>query len=312
MRKFVQICLTFCVAQSLFSQEVAKCKAPQCAAGSNVIIKSATEKNGDIQVTLVNCTSDTLVVFGGYSGKIRFNKEIQDNSGSWKPYDQESKYAYWCGTGLRSLTIPSNYCTQESYEQSRFKGSFKTKIRFSFVLDQKVVYSNPQTAMVNKKLLLTPEDRSINALKKDLKTPERLTKQQKDNYVNRVVLHRFSKGDHRQAYEDLRNYKSLLAPGEFRALELALLSKYVGAAKNLSRLERALLASKIIAVCERLIEVNYPRKKRVQQYRKFYTQHLLTAEEFQRMNPTSALYQLVVLKESRLTNTEVVLRFKAK
>ncbi|MFD0990696.1 hypothetical protein ACFQ1R_11360 [Mariniflexile jejuense] len=155
--------------------------------GEISIIAKVIDSTENINIFLINRTTDTLKIFGGYNAEILFNKEIKDIDSIWKPFDALSELAYWCGTGLQTISLPKDSYTYEIYNKSVYTGELNTEIRFSFrVKDSLVIYSKPISIKANNDLLLKPSDRIEKYIYKELKENNTLNYSQKEKLILKI------------------------------------------------------------------------------------------------------------------------------
>ncbi len=132
--------------------------------------------DGKISVYIQNNTSDTISLsHQDYS--IYILQEAMDKNGLWKPIE------YWessdCGNSFGQIKIGPNEIV--GTKSTKYKGSFKTKIRFKLSENDKVYYSNSLHSSINPNMLILPNDFSFTwplAIMRnmDIKTPMELQK----------------------------------------------------------------------------------------------------------------------------------------
>ncbi len=164
------------------------------------IIAKIKDSTKNIHIYLINRTSDTLNIFGGYSAQISFNKEIKDVDGTWKPFDLLPKGGYKCLTGIKTIKLPKDTYTYEIYNSAKYAGEFNTEIRFLFkTKDASIIYSKPVEVSVNYDLLLKPLDRLKKYFYNQLEQNDTLSNAQKEQIISRIIAIHSKEGNHKKS-----------------------------------------------------------------------------------------------------------------
>ncbi|WP_196888295.1 hypothetical protein [Aureivirga sp. CE67] len=124
----------------------------------SVSIRSKFTKNNNLIIFLMNRTKDTISFISDHQYNISIGKEVLDENKQWVKFDQDPIRKPSCLSGIKILKIPTDYYTYQVYENEKYAGDFKTKMRFSLrVNDSTIVYSKNLDISVNKELILPPE-----------------------------------------------------------------------------------------------------------------------------------------------------------
>ena len=171
------------------------------------IIAKIIDSTKNINIYLINRTTDTLNIFGGYNAEILFNKEIKNIDGIWKPFDQLSERTYICGTGLRTINLFKDSYTYEIYHKRKYTGKLNTEIRFSFrIKDSLTIYSKPLEVNVNSDLLLKHSDRIKKILYNKLKHNDTLSTIVKEKIISKILSINSRDGDYKESIITCKEY----------------------------------------------------------------------------------------------------------
>ena len=290
MRIFCYILFCFCCLyvagqnSQVSIKNIRFLKKPELFAENQVsIITKKNDSTNDITIYLVNRTKDSLTLFGGYESTIRFDKEILDKDGNWKPFDMLASNAYWCGTGLTSLRLYPETYTFEVYKNSDYRGNLESKIRFSYQLSDSVtITSNTINADVDENLLLRPMDRIIESFKSEILVNDTLDYRQKERIVLRLSSLSARKKNHRKAVA-LCTYWLKRFPNSNRVkLEQVInVYRYISFNKrNLTKIQMNTLLSFAIGLASTIPESAGIVHEKAMKYKNRLDQYLFTQPEW--------------------------------
>lgn len=308
MKKLKNILIFISLILVLFDlqgQHIEPVKNPNKYNKNKITVKLKQKENNDLVIFLINRTKDTISCFGGYDSKITFKKEVLSENNEWINFDMDSKYAYWCGTGLTVLKIPSEYYTYEVYKNKKFSGSFDTKMRFSYKLNDSLnVYSEIINVSINKKLILSPELRAIKYLEKEYELEN--SKSEKIRLLKLLVRNYNNNKLFEKAIKLCENWKGNENLDEVNFNYSKTISRFLQSHPNIDRYERAILASKLI---EKLEEIDSTKdiSNQVKKYKEHYNKHLASIEEWNIINKNC---ENNICFEYILINEFVQMRFK--
>ncbi len=272
---------------------------------NDITVKFKLKNNCDLVIFLINKTNDTISCFGGYDSKITFEKEVLDENREWKNFDIDSKFSYWCGTGLKTLKIPNNYYTYEVYKNKKYSGDYKTKMRFSYrISDSTNIYSKSADVFINKDLMLSPELRAIKYLEKEYG--------KENSEIQRIKLFKslISNYNFNQLFK-----KSILICKQWKGYEninevnfsyVKTISKFLQSNPKISIYNRAILTSKLIEIIENISSDN-EFSDEIYKYREYHYKRLITNEEW---NTLDVKCEKNLCFDNILTDDFVQIRFK--
>ncbi len=104
---------------------------------SKIQIIAKITNDSIISIYLKNNTKDTLTL-SKQDWHLYLIQEAKNKNGKWKPIEYWS-YS-WCGNSYLSEKITSQKIIKT--ETEKYNGTFETEIRFKFLIDNKIYYSN--------------------------------------------------------------------------------------------------------------------------------------------------------------------------
>lgn len=106
-----------------------------------------------ITIYLKNNSKDSIEIWK-QDGQLFLIQEAKNENGIWKPIEYWS-YS-WCGNSYSAKKIEGQKIIKT--ESPKYNGSFETEIRFKFLIDDDVFYTNPLNCNIDLTQFIIPED----------------------------------------------------------------------------------------------------------------------------------------------------------
>lgn len=285
MKKIKKIFVFICFITALLDlqgQNIIPLKDNNQYKENDITIKFKLKNNCDLVIFLINKTNDTISCFGGYDSEITFKKEVLNENNEWTNFDTTSKYAYWCGTGLKSLKIPTNFYTYEVYKEKRYSGDYKTKMRFSYKFNDSItLYSKKANVYINRDLMLSPELRAIKYLESEYKKDN--SKDEKIKIFTLLVRNYNNNELFEKSISICKNWKGNDNINEVKFSYVKTISKFLHSNRETSRHNKIVLSSKIIELIEK-INLNKELTSEINKYKEYFNKYLPTNKEWKIIN----------------------------
>lgn len=308
MKKNKNILIFICFITALFDlkcQNIIPVKENNQYKENDITVKFKLKNNCDLVIFLINKTNDTISCFGGYNSKITFKKEVLDENKKWTNFDTDSKLAYWCGTGLTSLKIPTNYYTYEIYKNKRYSGDYRTKMRFSFRISDSInIYTKSADVFINKDLIISPELRAIKYLENEY-GKEKL-ENEKIKLFKLLIRNYNYNGLFKKSILICKDWKGNENIDEVNFSYVKTISRFLQSNPKINKYNRIILRSKLIELIEK-INSNNEFTDEIYKYREYHNKRLITNQEW---NALDEKCENNLCFDNILTNDFVQIRFK--
>jgi len=110
--------------------------------GEAYLLATPSKFKEKLNVYLIN-ESDFNLTYKSFSGLTSFEIEAKNKNGVWEPLERFRTSKWFCGTGLRLTTIPSEHYTYRTFHNSTLSdGAFETELRYIFESGNSMIVSN--------------------------------------------------------------------------------------------------------------------------------------------------------------------------
>lgn len=272
----------------LFSQEqelncinLRQLETTDAAKGGQVYIDyNKPDSSNKIFVYLINKTPSS-VDLQCLNQRIEFNIEAQMPDGDWGKLDMREGY---CGTGYGNFILPAQaYTWQSFYSTVLADGNYKTQVRFTYVLGDTLLKSEPLSASIDINRFLPPQLRIIQQIDTYLSGHPSTTEQEKKLLLVRAqLLIQFNQ------YDEVLDFskKLIYLYPDFHEMEYIMGIALVGnisRTNNLSDAEKYGILSKAIAEW-RKVPFDNVKYKDARKFISIYNNYLPTKEEWNKVN----------------------------
>lgn len=118
----------------------------------NILILTKKENDTINSVFILNNT-DKIKTIENQDGSLYLIMEAKDENGYWKPIEYWQRS--WCGNSYLSQKLNPNELIKS--KTNSYKGTFKTEIRYKFLFENVIYYSNIIKGSINKSQFIIPE-----------------------------------------------------------------------------------------------------------------------------------------------------------